>query len=332
MKFKEENIRPEVLMKKAKVYFKKDYKYLLSKRKSFKHVNCPACNKAKKEYLFNKNGFKYYNCINCNTFYITPRPNDKLLSIFYKNSELYKFWNNFIFPDTERVRNKKIFLPRVKKIIQLCKKHKISRKKIIDVGAGYGTFCKIMKDKKFFKDVIAVEPNIDGSKKCIAKKIITLNLSIENLSKKHLRNVGVFTLFEVIEHLYNPYNFLKKINKMCSKNIFVICTCPNGMGFDISFLGKKSDAVDHEHLNYFNPHSIKILAKKTGFKVLDVITPGVLDVDILKNKFTSNLFKNKNNFLKQIFFDPIVADNLQDFLIKNKLSSNMWVVLKKVSN
>ncbi len=330
MKFKEANIRPEDLMKRAEVYFKADYKYLYSHRKSFKHVNCPACNKNKKEYLFNKNGFKYYNCINCDTFYITPRPTDKILANFYKNSKLYKFWNNFIFPTTEKVRNKKIFVPRVKKIMQLCKKHKISRKKIIDIGAGYGTFCKIIQDKKFFAEVIAIEPNIEGSKKCLEKKIFTLNCSIENLSKKYFSNVGVFTLFEVIEHLYSPYNFLKKINKMCNKNTFVIYTCPNGMGFDISFLGKKSESVDHEHLNYFNPRSIKFLAKRSGFEVLDVITPGVLDVDILKNKYNSKLFKTKNNFLKQIFLNSEISNNLQDFLIKNKLSSNMWVVLKKV--
>ena len=38
--------------------------------------------------------------------------------------------------------------------MQLCKKHKISRKKIIDIGAGYGTFCKIIQDNKFFEEVI----------------------------------------------------------------------------------------------------------------------------------------------------------------------------------
>jgi len=330
MKFKEASIRPENLMKKAKAYFVKDYKYLHSYRKTFKHVYCPACNKDNKKYLFNKNGFKYYNCNNCDTFYVTPRPSEKILSNFYKNSKLYEFWNNFIFPSTEKVRNKKIFLPRVNKIIQLCKKHKISKKKIIDIGAGFGTFCKIIQDKKFFKQVIAVEPNNEGAKKCFEKKIITLNSSIENLSKKHFKDVNVLTLFEVIEHLYSPFNFLKKINKLCSKNTFVIYTCPNGMGFDISFLGKESDSVDHEHLNYLNPYSIKILAERSGFEVLDVMTPGVLDIDILKNKYASKVFKTKNNFLKQIFSNAVIAHNFQNFLIKNKLSSNMWVVLKKV--
>ena len=101
------------------------------------------------------------------------------------------------------------------------------------------------------------------------------------------------------------------------------------MGFDISFLGNKSEAVDHEHLNYFNPKSINYLAKRSGFKVIDIITPGVLDVDILLNKYNTKIFNTKNNFFKQVFEDETKIINLQNFLIKNKLSSNMWVVLKK---
>ena len=92
---------------------------------------------------------------------------------------------------------------------------------------------------------------------------------------------------------------------------------------------KKSDAIDHEHLNYFNPKSVEFLAKRAGFKVMDVITPGVLDVDILMNRYRSNALKTKNYFLTQVFEDEKKIKNLQKFLIQNKLSSNMWVVLKK---
>ena len=329
MKFKEKNIRPFDLIKKADKYFKKDFTYLYSKKSSFVEFNCPACNSKKKSFLFSKNKFTYYSCLICDTYYLSPRPDNKTLLDFYKHSKLYKYWHNVIFPSTEKVRNKKIFKPRVKKIIEICKKQNISRKKIIDIGAGYGTFCSVMKDYKFFEEVIALEPNLDGANKCLEKNVKTLNCSIEKVKTKHIKNVSVFTLFEVIEHLYDPHKFLLKIKKFSSKKTFIIFTCPNGMGFDISFLGKKSEAVDHEHLNYFNPKSINYLAKRSGFNVVDIITPGVLDVDILLNKYNSKMFKTKNNFFKQVFADEVKIRNLQNYLIKNKLSSNMWVVLKK---
>lgn len=217
MKFKEKNIRPFNLMKKADLYFKKDFTYLYSKKSSFVKFNCPACNSKKKKYLFSKNKFTYFTCMKCDTYYLSPRPNNKTLIDFYKYSKLYKYWNNVIFPSTEKVRNKKIFKPRVKKIIEICNKQKINRNKIIDIGAGYGTFCSIMKEYNFFNEVIALEPNLDGAKKCLEKNVKTLNCSIERASAKDIKHVSVFTLFEVIEHLYDPYKFLLKIRKFSGK-------------------------------------------------------------------------------------------------------------------
>ena len=51
MIFKEKNIRPASLMKKADFFFKKDLKYLYSKSSFFTAVNCPACNSKKKNFF-----------------------------------------------------------------------------------------------------------------------------------------------------------------------------------------------------------------------------------------------------------------------------------------
>ena len=265
----------------------------------------------------------------CNTFYINPRPTNTILNKFYNNSKLYKYWNNYIFPSTEKIRRRKIFIPRVKKILNIIQNFKINKMAIMDIGAGYGTFCKLVNEKKIFKKVIALEPNKDGAEKCKQKGIFTLHDSIETVNKRHIKNVNVATSFEVIEHLFSPEKFLKKIFNTLSKKSIIILTCPNGLGFDISILGKKSEAIDHEHLNYFNPFSIKILMERCGFEILDVITPGVLDIDIVYNKFKEKKFTTKNNFFIQIMENKKVMENFQKFLIKNNLSSNMWVVAKK---
>jgi 2-polyprenyl-3-methyl-5-hydroxy-6-metoxy-1,4-benzoquinol methylase len=329
MNFEERDIRPEKLIKKAEFFFNLDAKNLYSKKSLFVQVNCPACNCKKKTFFFKKNFFSYYICSNCKTYFMNPRPNVKTLNNFYQNSKLYEFWNNYIFPATEKIRRKKIFEPRAKKIIEICKKLKVGRKKLIDIGSGFGSFCIAIKNSNFFNNVVALEPSESGAKKSAEKNIKTLNTSIERANKNDLKNTSVFTLFEVIEHMYSPYNFLNKVKKFTNKNTLVVFTCPNGMGFDISFLGKKSQSIDHEHLNYFNPTSIHCLAKRTGFRVVEVLTPGVLDVDILKNKYELKKLKFQNNFFLQVFADSKKIKNLQNFLIKNKLSSNMWVILVK---
>ncbi|SVE32035.1 uncharacterized protein METZ01_LOCUS484889, partial [marine metagenome] len=36
-------------------------------------------------------------------------------------------------------------------------------------------------------------------------------------------------------------------------------------------------------MNFINPQSIKILLGRTGFKTLEVTTPGKIDIDIMQN-------------------------------------------------
>ena len=126
-------------------------------------------------------------------------------------------------------------------------------------------------------------------------------------------------------------NYIKKIKKFIKPNGILVITCPNGDGFDVRFLLKNSATIDHEHLNYFNPDSIAIALKKLNFNIIEIFTPGKLDLDIVKN----TLKRKKITTLKNYFFDKIIfnenkdlSDNFQKFLVKNKLSSNMWVVAK----
>ena len=101
------------------------------------------------------------------------------------------------------------------------------------------------------------------------------------------------------------------------------------MGFDIQVLKEKSDSIDHEHINYFNPLSIEKLFQNCGYSVIEIFTPGQLDVDLVRNKVINKEFSlEKNSFYEDIIIKNYETKGLefQKFLINNKLSSNMWVI------
>ena len=114
---------------------------------------------------------------------MNPRPTSEILDIFYKNSANYKFWHKHIFPQTEKIRSQKIFLPRVKKIINICKNNKIKYPSIIDIGSGYGTFCKLALKSNFFKKVVALEPSREGANNCRKNKIEVIEDTLEKINK-----------------------------------------------------------------------------------------------------------------------------------------------------
>jgi 2-polyprenyl-3-methyl-5-hydroxy-6-metoxy-1,4-benzoquinol methylase len=328
MKIKEENIRPESLIKEYKKLFKDDLSRFLKDKHTFIIVNCPACNSKHYKSAFKKRGFSYVNCSNCNTLFVNPRPTPKLLTKFYTKSKSIEYWNK-IYSSTEEFRRKKIFIPRVKQIIKFCKKYKILHLSAMDVGAGYGTFCEELSKTKYFKKIIAVEPSKTQSDTCKKKGIRVLTKPIENIPTQ---SADLITNFELIEHLFDPKSFVQNCAKSLSKNGIFVLTTPNSDGFDISVLGKLSDnVIAPNHLNLFNEFSIKHLLTNCGFEILEYNTPGKFDAELVRKKILDGEYKNPNPFFKRILIEKWdeLGETFQNFLIKNNLSSNMWIVARK---
>jgi 2-polyprenyl-3-methyl-5-hydroxy-6-metoxy-1,4-benzoquinol methylase len=263
--------------------------------------------------------------------YTNPRPSAELLGKFYAQSANYEYWNNYIFPASEKTRRERIFKPRVDKILNFCKKYNAATNSILEVGAGFGTFCEELASRTIFEKIVAIEPTPSLAATCRQKGITTIEKPIEEIQLSENDKFDVVVNFEVIEHLFSPFDFINHCKKLLKPNGLFVVTCPNGLGFDIITLKEISNTIDHEHVNYFNPESLSLLLEKCGFEILEASTPGVLDADLVRNAVLENKYSLENqSFLKTILIDQWekLGGNFQDYLIENKLSSNMWIVAK----
>ena len=125
----------------------------------------------------------------------------------------------------------------------------------MEVGAGFGIFCEEIKKAGFFDRVIGVEPTPDLAETCRKKGLEIIEKPIEQVVFQD-EKIDVVASFEVIEHLFCPREFIESCFSLLSPGGLLVLTCPNVKGFDISVLGPVSDAVDVEHLNYFNLGSL----------------------------------------------------------------------------
>ena len=326
---KDFNIRPKHMIKKMNQLRNEDIKSF--NPKSFVKVNCPACTSKKNKFLFKKSKFNFVECVLCSTVFVNPRPLPITLEKFYSFSKSMNYWAK-IYEKTEKSRIRDIFQPRLKLVKKILKENKIHKvNNLVEVGAGYGWFCKLAQKEKLANSITAIEPSKVTSEKC--KKISGINVIQSTIEKVPNLNADVIVNFELIEHLFEPKSFVKSCYDGLKPNGLLILTTPNYFGLDLQILNKQHENVmAPNHLNLFTPKSISILLKSVGFKKINVITPGIFDMKIILDKLKNGELSEK----KFPFFSYIMKQNneelivdIQNILQKYNLSSSMLISAKK---
>lgn len=326
---KVDDIRPGNMIQVYQELRSKDIENLMLHKDAFVEIACPACDSKNHEFQFDKEGFNFVICSECDTLFVNPRPSFQLLEEFYRTSKCIEYWDT-IFSNTEETRRNQIFIPRAKKVIDMCIRHESPKEVFVDVGAGYGTFLEEIGKHGRFEKLFAIEPSKKFANACRKKN---LNVIEEPVEKVQIEKVDVVSSFELIAHLFKPQDYLSICHKMLSKGGLLILTTPNIKGFDLLTLGKlHHNIAGPNHLNYFHPGSIRKLLDRCGFEVVEIQTPGKLDAEIVRNKVISGEFGIANQpFLKHILMDNwgLLGNAFQQFLEVNCLSSHLWVVARK---
>jgi len=331
---REEDIRPAQLQEELKVLLKLDSERWLKEKDAFIRVNCPACNGNDTRDPISVRSYTFETCTACETVFYNPRPTAQQLQTYYSQAQSYTFWANKIFPRTEKARRDNIFRPLAERVVDYVNEAGIKPESLLEIGAGFGIFCDEISHRNLFDRVIAVEPTPDLAQKCRDKNLETIEKPIEKTDLGE-NSISCIASFEVIEHLYDPRDFLKKCWSLLKTEGLLILTCPNVKGFDFTVLGlDKAPNFGLEHINMFHPESLKLLVEAEGFEVIDLCTPGKLDADIVRNQALQGAFDlDPHPFLKRVLVDEwdVLGGPFQDFLANNMLSSNMLLVAKKRS-
>ncbi|MEZ4752914.1 MAG: class I SAM-dependent methyltransferase [Bdellovibrionota bacterium] len=331
MSFTEEDIRPKEFDEGKKKALHEDIEWLKTKKDEFVEVLCPACNADKNPDFLEKYTFQFKRCIDCRTVYMSPRPTEEIIAEFFATSKIYEYWSKYIFPATLETRREKLFKPRAERIVNLCNRRNHPTNCLMEVGPGYGTFCEELKKLNVFNRIIAVEPHKDLADNCRSLGLEVIESTIEQVDLSS-NKPDIILLFEVIATLFKPELLFQACARNMDKGGLFVVTCPNYEGLDMLELGANSDSVDNENINLFNPDSMTILMERCGFKVVELETPGELDVGILRDKALSGIYDaSKHPFLEKILLEKFntLGAPLQEFLKTNQLSSSMWIVAEK---
>jgi SAM-dependent methyltransferase len=325
---KEEQIRKRGIFNKYLELANADAERLFATKSPFIAISCPACDSACCTFEFEKKGFKYVSCKNCGTLFATPRPPSGLLKNFYSKSSSTSFYVNEFFKPVAEKRREKIFAPKAEHINGIMGSRK--GELIGDIGAGFGLFLEELKKIRADNRYVAIEPSAEMADICRAKGFEVKNMCLEDISGM-TEAFGFLTAFELVEHLFDPVSFFRKVYTLLKPGGYFFLTTLNGEGFDVLLLWEKSKSVTPpHHLNFFNTGSIRHLSERVGFEVAEISTPGKLDWDIVEG-----MIKNEGIDLGR-FWDLLAKKGseeskrgLQDWILRNRLSSHMRALLRK---
>lgn len=327
---KENEIRPEALLRRYLELSALDAEHCFANVPRV-DIPCVACGSLQATFQFEKNGFPYSQCDDCGTLFQSPRPPIEVFEAFYRNSESGRYWSDIFFPAVAEVRREKMFRPRVERLAALCEEKGIAVERLIDVGAGYGIF--LDEWRKRFPEVqaLAIEPSESLARECRAKGFDVIENIVENV-EGYDGHADLVACFEVLEHVYDPLSFVGVLARLARPGGYVFVSTLGVDGFDIQMLWEKSNSVfPPHHINFHSIAGFKRLFERAGLVDITVVTPGQLDVDIVRNAASREpaLLDQNHRFLRNLLADDVKAAAFQQFLAENQLSSHTWVIGKR---
>ena len=289
-------------------------------------VGCPACG-GEGEPSFDKSGFVYARCAQCETLFVTPRPERSAFEAYYRDAPSTRFWATVFYKETEPARREKIWKPKARLVVDKLKALGGARH-IVDIGGGYGTFAEEVLAFPGMS-VTVVEPSRHLAEVCRAKGLTVIEYFLEELRPQMLpAGPKTFVSFELFEHLHDPNVFMSVLADLMTPEDTFIFTTLSGTGLDIQVLWEKSKSVaPPHHLNFINPSAVATLLSRNRLELVEVTTPGRLDVDILRNSAADV----KDRFWRRFIERSTEEDRqrMQRYLAENLLSSHMMVVARR---
>jgi len=245
-------------------------------------LNCPACDFMNGKDVYVVNDYTVKRCNICASLFITNVPNKDILMNIYTNMEYYDLDNQAI----DRIKND--HRRRIKKLKSLS-----TSRKVLDVGCTTGLFLDEAALAGY--ETFGIELSEKNVKIAEKKGHDVFLGDLENYIKNSLNEkFSVITCFDVVEHIENPYGFMKLLSKCLTSDGIIVLSTPNYSGVVSKVLGKRDVFLTPpEHLNFFTLKGFLTLADKVDLYPEHTCTFGVLT----KNELHRSIIKYFPKFL-----------------------------------
>lgn len=192
------------------------------------------------------------------------------------------------------------------------------KQKVLDVGCSKGELGFLIK-KKFGSCVCGIE--VSGKSAEIAEKYLdkVIIADIEKEFNLTEESFDVIIFADILEHLYDPINCLKKFKNYLNEKGYFLISIPNVANWLIrwkllfgNFDYEPAGIMDETHIRFFTFKSIKKMLREVGLEIKELNTTYNINIPLLSRvsafrAFISFVTRLNKNLLARQFI--IVAKN-----------------------
>lgn len=327
--FREIELWPSKLFDKYLELTKMEVKKIFSDN-GLVDVACPACGSYGKRKAFTKYGMTYNECINCQTLYVSPRPNEEQIYNYYANSKAADFWYSEIIKNTLKNRDVHQSIPRAMWIANLVEEFFEEPDVFISLNSISQSLLEEINRLNLFNTKLIYKPFIKDLSSFTRRsnfKIINDDANLNNI------NANAASAFGVMERVFSPKKFLDTAKSFLVKNGLFFVTTSTISGFDLQVLWDKSKTIfPPDRINLISIEGLTILFEKNGFEIVELSTPGQLDVELVKNSFKNDKSIDLSRFMSYLIEkrDEYAHRSFQEFLQHYNLSSHVRIAARKI--
>lgn len=278
-----------------------------------KESTCPICKGKSSNLFFTKWGVNYLICSDCGSIYALCGSEE--IRNYRNYEELNSLRTSKEYQDFAKGNRSEIWDEMIDwlkfRTFRFMKRNKDLR--IVDVCNRYAGFSE----------------KIMGSDLC-GKYLMTDSILSESAENIEDGSADLVFYNDQIKTEYDPDGRLNRIHSMLADDGLLLLTARAGCGFDILTLkGKNKNIYPYEHISLPSIRGFKTLLDRTGFEIMEITTPGMMDVKYVKESV--NDVEEDEMFVKYLLTESneLILQEFQRFLQKSCMSSFVRILARK---
>ncbi|MCH8209353.1 MAG: class I SAM-dependent methyltransferase [Nitrospinae bacterium] len=286
---------------------------------------CPGCGKGDLPDSFIKDSFNYKKCPGCLSIFVSPIPKQEILGKLRSEGKGTAFRKKMFEETLSITRYQHILLEQLQWITMTLDELGVSAMKYFDFYSNDSGWMKLVSEKEKFESLVSISPQepLDACNE-IPGVDITSDFRIQGKAE-------IVSAFGVLDKVSDPLGLLNKmVDHLAGNGVLFISTTTSG--FEYQILGEKAPSlIPLDRLTLFSIEAIKNLLEKRGLEVIEMSTPGRLDVEMVNGYFKGKTSSETHAFWDYFFTlgDHQAFADLQTFLQKHRLSSHLRLSTKR---